>query len=353
MECLAHRPIRLLSLLLASCSSRQSDMNQIELMLNREALAICNRLADEAGVMRVSVEQMPSGCRVMDFGVRSPGGLRAGQLLAEICLSGLGAVSFLDNKPKLSGGVAVQVATDHPVAACMASQYAGWQIAGEKFFAMGSGPMRALAAREPLFQSLDLVERSNVAVGVLETGKLPPDEVCSEIAAKCGVEPPNLTLCVARTASLAGTVQIVARSVETALHKLHELGFPLAEVQSGYGVAPLPPVAKDDLAAIGRTNDAILYGGEVTLWVRCDDAAILEIGPRVPSSASADHGRPFGEIFARYSGDFYKIDPLLFSPAVVTFNNLSTGRTFRFGRLEPDVLAESFAIEAVHQANKG
>lgn len=201
--------------------------------------------------------------------------------------------------------------------------------------------------REPLFESLGIVERSDVAVGVLETGKLPPDEACCDIAVRCGVEPAKLTLCVARTASLAGTVQIVARSVETALHKLHELRFPLEHVQSGYGIAPLPPVAKDDLAAIGRTNDAILYGGEVTLWVRCDDSAIEDVGPRVPSSASADHGRPFAEIFARYNGDFYKIDPLLFSPAVVTFNNLSTGRSFCYGRLEAELLAESFAIESV------
>jgi methenyltetrahydromethanopterin cyclohydrolase len=239
----------------------------------------------------------------------------------------------------------VQVVTDQPLLACMASQYAGWQIAGEKYFGMGSGPMRALSRREPLFASLGVAESSDVAVGVLESGTLPSDEVCREIAAKCGVGPERLTLCVAPTASLAGTVQIVARSVETALHKLHELGFALEKVQSGYGVAPLPPVAKNDLAAIGRTNDAILYGGDATLWVRCDDAEILDVGPRVPSSASADHGRPFAEIFARYQGDFYKIDPLLFSPAVVTFNNLSSGRSFRFGRVEPDVLAESFAVE--------
>lgn len=309
-------------------------------------MALCDRAALDAAALRVSVASMPSGCRVIDFGIRSAGGLKAGQLLAEICLSGLGTVSFVDNKPKLAGGAAVQVATDHPVAACMASQYAGWQIAGEKFFAMGSGPMRALAAREPLFQSLGIVERSDAAAGVLETGKVPTDGVCQDIAAKCGVEPANLTLCVARTASLAGTVQIVARSVETALHKLHELRFPLEHVQSGYGVAPLPPVARDDLAGIGRTNDAILYGGEVTLWVRCEDPAIEAVGPRVPSSASADHGRPFAEIFARYNGDFYKIDPLLFSPAVVTFNNLSSGRSFRYGRLEPELLAESFAIES-------
>jgi methenyltetrahydromethanopterin cyclohydrolase len=178
----------------------------------------------------------------------------------------------------------------------------------------------------------------------LEASKLPPGDVCREIAEKCGVEPANLTLLVAPTRSLAGTVQIVARSVETALHKLHELGFDIKRVQSAYGTAPLPPPAADDLAAIGRTNDAILYGGQVTLYVRGDDASLEEFGPKTPSSASRDHGRPFAEVFAGYNHDFYQVDPLLFSPAVVTFCNLDTGRSQSFGSAEPDVLRKSFGL---------
>ena len=62
----------------------------------------------------------------------------------------------------------------------------------------------------------------------------------------------------------------------------------------------------------------------------------------IPSSHSADHGRPFKDIFASYDYDFYKIDRHLFSPAVVTLVNLDTGNSFRFGHLEPDVLNQSF-----------
>ena len=225
----------------------------------------------------------------------------------------------------------------------MASQYAGWEIKAEKFFAMGSGPMRAAACREEIFKDIGNCERPAVCVGVLETRKFPPDGVCTDIAEKCGITPDKLTLLVAPTASIAGTVQIVARSVETALHKLHVLGFDLSRVVSGFGKAPLPPVADDDLVAIGRTNDAILYGGHVMLSVRGDDDSIGEIGPRVPSNSSPDYGRPFSEIFARYNNDFYRIDPLLFSPGFVVFVNVDTGKRHEFGRLAPDVLAESFA----------
>ena len=135
---------------------------------------------------------------------------------------------------------------------------------------------------------------------------------------------------------------MVARSLETALHKLHELKFDLGQVLSGYGVAPLPPVAPDEGKAIGWTNDAILYGGRVVLWVRADDALLDQVGPKVPSTASPDHGAPFAEVFRRYGGDFYKIDPHLFSPAVVEFRNLKTGRVHMFGRTEPDLLRRSF-----------
>ena len=151
-----------------------------------------------------------------------------------------------------------------------------------------------------------------------------------------------MTLLVAPTASLAGGVQVVARSVETALHKLSELGFDLARIVSAHGTAPLPPVATDDLAAIGRTNDAILYGARVVLFVTGDDDSLEEVGPKVPSTASHDHGEPFAAIFARYNHDFYAVDPHLFSPAEVVFQNLETGRVHAFGRMAPEVLVRSF-----------
>ena len=100
---------------------------------------------------------------------------------------------------------------------------------------------------------------------------------------------------------------------------------------------------------MGWTNDAILYGSEVTLWLdgeaegEGDIAGDLEtLGPRVPSSSSADYGRPFGEIFEAYGSDFYRIDPLLFSPAAVCFVERRTGRTSRFGEVSSEILTRSF-----------
>jgi methenyltetrahydromethanopterin cyclohydrolase len=309
--------------------------------LNERAWQLADDLAAEAQRLNVAVVHTAANTRVIDCGVQAAGGLEAGRRLAETCLAGLGSVQVTMGSVGSWNGPLVTVETDQPLLACMASQYAGWQIALDKYFAMGSGPMRAAACREPLFEQLGIRESADRVVGVLESSKLPGEEVCRTIASQCNVAPDRLTLLAARTASIAGTLQVVARSVETALHKLHELGYDLKNVASGFGAAPLPPIAADDLTGIGRTNDAILYGGQVTLWVRDDDDRLAQIGPQVPSSASRDFGEPFAAVFERYGRDFYQIDPLLFSPAVVTLVNLSTGRTHHFGELRPDILLRS------------
>ena len=230
--------------------------------------------------------------------------------------------------------------------ACLFSQYAGWQMSVDKFFGMGSGPMRSAAAHEDLFSKLDYREEAERVVGVLESGSLPDDAVVNEIARMCGVDPSQVALLVAPTASLAGTIQIVARSVETALHKLHELDFDVTRVTSAIGSAPLPPVAVDDLTGIGRTNDAILYGARVTLWVAGDDGSIEEIGPSVPSSAAESYGEPFLTIFEAAGRDFYAVDKMLFSPAEIVFHNVETGRAYVFGSVNHEVLARSFGLSS-------
>jgi methenyltetrahydromethanopterin cyclohydrolase len=312
--------------------------------LNERAHELCNAMVADADKLGIEVSTLDCGTRLIDCGVKALGSVEAGRRLAEVCMSGLGVVFVASSAEGEPTSLKVSVATREPVAACMASQYAGWEIKGEKFFAMGSGPMRAAAGREELFDSIGHRERPDVCVGVLETSTLPPESVCIELASKCGVGPRQLTLLTARTASAAGTVQIVARSVETALHKLHVLGFDLARIVSGSGLAPLPPVANDDMTAIGWTNDAILYGARVTLAIRGGFDDVKSVGASVPSCASPDYGQPFADVFAKYDRDFYRIDPLLFSPAmVILVDGEAPGEPLSFGRLAPEVLEQSFA----------
>lgn len=312
--------------------------------LNQRACRLTEEIRDRAADLHIVEHQLDGGGTLLDCGVDAPGGLDAGLALARVCLSGLAEVSIVPGEIDGIGWPQVAVRTDHPTAACLLSQYAGWQIAVGDYFGMGSGPVRAASAVEELFEQLDYREQPDRCVGVLESRQRPGDDVIEWIASKTGIPASGTLLLVAPTASPAGNLQIVARTVETALHKLFELGFDVNRIESGIGTAPLPPAAADDLEGIGRTNDAILYGGRVFLSVRGDDEELADVGAEVPSSASDAHGRTFLEIFKEVEGDFYAIDPLLFSPAEIVLQNLDSGRVHRFGRTEPGILKKSFGL---------
>lgn len=318
--------------------------------LNDASHAIAARITTDPAAFGAEIVTT-AGVRVVDCGVRAGGGMDAGLLMARAAMAGLGDVLLLPAGREAGFGAewpdcpwpAVAEASAAPVAACLASQYAGWKVETPGFFAMASGPVRAAIGRERLYDTIGMRERPAVAVGILETATLPPAEVCLRLASEAGVRPEALVLLAARTASAAGTVQVVARALETALHKLHDLGFDVSQVRGGRGRAPLPPVPTgDDLVAIGRTNDAVLYGGHVILEVAAPDADLAAVGPRVVSGASPCHGEPFLRLFEKAGRDFYALDPALFAPARVDLVGLDTGRVHRFGRLEPDLVARSF-----------
>jgi len=314
------------------------------LSLNDRALELANGLAGDAEALGVTVSTLSNGARVIDCGAHAAGGFEAGRRFAEICMGGLGTVAaaplVLDGRwlPGLT------VTTDRPAIACLAAQYAGWRLDYEDYFAMGSGPGRALIHAEDLYDDLDWDERANAAVLCLETREPPSAEVAEFVAERAGVPCSALTLLMAPTASIAGSVQIAARVVETALHKLHELDFDVRRVVAGFGTCPLPPVADDDMAALGRTNDAVLYGGQVHLTVEGhdDDDALRRLVQRLPASASSDYGEPFGSVFKAANFDFYAIDPLLFSPAQIRLTSVASGRSFEAGAVNLEVLERSF-----------
>ena len=312
------------------------------MQLNERARVLADWCAAHATQLRIGVQRRPGGACVIDAGINVPGGFGAGQKIAEICMGGLADIAFVPLTIAGTTWPGVQVWTDHPTVACMASQYAGWQIAPDGYFAMGSGPLRAHARVEKeLFDKLAYEEEALHGVLVLETRTLPSDDVIAWIAARARLQPSALTLMVAPTASTAGGVQVVARVLETGLHKMDTLGFDIRKVTSAMGTAPLPPTARSDTRAIGRTNDCVLYGGQARYTVAASDDELAQLATQLPASASPDYGTPFYEIFQRYDKDFYKIDPHLFSPAEVWLTSATSGRTFHAGRLSPDVLQAS------------
>jgi methenyltetrahydromethanopterin cyclohydrolase len=310
--------------------------------LNDRAAALADALAGHAEELRVEVDSLSNGARVIDCGVETPGGLEAGRRLAEICMAGLCTLGFAPLTLDGRWFPAITVSTDHPALACLGAQYAGWQLQRDEYFAMASGPGRALIRAEDLYDDLDVAEQASAAVLCLETRDLPTAAIAAYAAERAGVSPDALTFVVAPTASLAGGVQIAARVVETAMHKLHELKLDVRSVVGAIGTCPLPPVAGKDPDAIGRTNDAVLYAGQVHLTVDAGDDELEELAPKVPSSASSDYGEPFGALLEKVGFDFYKLDPMLFSPAEVRITSTRSGRSFAAGGVNLEVLERSF-----------
>jgi len=317
--------------------------------VNRRAASIVVQMINESEALDISVKRLGNGATVLDAGIDVPGSLEAGRLFSCACLGGLAQVGFTHKTYHLrdvdgDSGFrlpVVEVSVSSPHIACMASQYAGWAVKTDRYFAMGSGPARALFADEEIYRKLQYSDDFDTAVLMLEGRQHPDEELAAFIADRCGVSPDHVCLLIAPTASLVGSIQIAARSAETGMHKLAELGFDVRKVKAASGVCPLAPVASDDLRAIGRTNDAILYGSEVFFTVQADDEELASLIDRVPSAASKDYGTPFYELFQRYNGDFYRIDRMLFSPALVAINNLSSGRTFRSGDIHSALLKQS------------
>jgi len=315
--------------------------------VNALAAPLVDRLVADATALRLAIAPGPGGARLIDAGSATLGSIETGRRIAEICLGGLGTVEITPSGPVAAWPYSISVRTLDPVIACLGSQYAGWSLSaeedGERFFALGSGPARAAAASEAIFAELgyrDVAERGAL---VLETDRPPPEAVVTKVSAATGISPDALTFIYAPTQSLAGTAQVVARVLEVALHKAHTLGFPLDHIVDGLGTAPLPPPSPDFVTAMGRTNDAIIYGGRVQLFVTGPSDAARRLAEALPSIGSRDHGTPFKEVFQRFKGDFYAIDPMLFSPAEVIVTALESGTTFRGGRLHPDLIDASFA----------
>jgi methenyltetrahydromethanopterin cyclohydrolase len=329
----------------------KDDRTSVEILqklkhsVNNGALEIVKRILDDKDSLCCKISESKHGATIIDAGIQSTGTDELGRLIGEVCMGGFGSVKL---NTMYIGDLelpAVIVGTDYPKISTLVSQYAGWIIKIGKYFAMGSGPARALAQVEKkLYEELEYKDRSKRGVIVLESRSYPPDNAIEYIADACGISTSNLYCIVVPTASIAGSVQISSRVVEVGMHKLHEIGFDCEKVRRGYGIAPIAPVAKDDSKAMGVTNDCILYGGRTFYFIKSENDDFQEIVDKVPSSTSEQYGQPFYNLFKSVNFDFYKVDPLLFSPAEVTINHIETGKVYHAGALNERVLKQSLSV---------
>ena len=316
--------------------------------VNEKAHVLVNDLIKNKDYYRVKVDKGYNGCTIVDAVVNALGNMEAGRLISEICLGGIGRVHILNTLQNNDWPLTVHVNTNDPVVACLGSQYAGWSLSskeeGSKFNALGSGPARALAQKEPLFKDINYSDKSEKTCIVMEVDSFPPNDVIEKISNDTQVDTSNLTIIITPTSSIAGNIQVVSRVLEVALHKAHELKFPMNEIIEGFGSSPIPPTSPDFLTAMGRTNDAIIFAGITQLLVNTSDEKAEDLCKKMPSSTSNDYGKPFANIFKDYEYDFFKIDANLFSPSKVIISNMKTGNTFVSGEIDNELMKKSFGL---------
>ncbi len=303
------------------------------------AVELVDEAIDFAGELNVDVIELDSGATVLDFGVEAAGGLEAGLLLAEIQTAGLATIQTRMDGVAGTPFPHVEVTTDKPALALLCSQKAGWELVTEAFDGLGSGPARALVGEEAEFEVVGYYDEFDLTVLTVEAATLPGDDVAEQVAERTGVSPSSVFLPAYPTGSMVGSVSAAARAPELALFRLFELGYDPVDVVSAAGSAPVAPVSHDEGVAMGRTNDALAYGGQVYLQVREDFDRFDE----VPSTAAAEYDTPFEQVFEDAGWDFYEVPESVFAPAQVTVDVVD-GPTYALGGTNHDLLAESFGL---------
>jgi methenyltetrahydromethanopterin cyclohydrolase len=316
------------------------------LSVNQLAWQKAQKFLDNPELYGVAVSKSTAGATIIDAGVKAPGGFATGKLLTELCLGGAAKVQLGIKGYGDISFPSVTVTSDHPAVAMLGSQFAGWRIKDGDNIAIGSGPVRSIALKpKEIYEEISYQDQSDKAVITLESNILPSDVLIEKVCKASNIAASNLIVVVAPTASVAGLTQVAGRVVEVGIHKLHTLGLDPKVIRYAMGYAPIPPVGPDFEVAMARTNDVILYGGTVYLTVDYEDEAKLQkLVSDAPSINSKDYGKPFLQIFLDAGKDFYKIDGGLFAPALLMINNAKTGRTFKAGKINPEVLAQALGF---------
>ena len=307
--------------------------------LNRMAIELADEALDFAEELNVGAFELDNGATVIDFGIDFPGGIEAGLLLAELQTAGLATVQTRMDTVAGTPMPHVELATDRPDLALLGSQKAGWEISVDGFEGLGSGPARALVAEEEEFRAIEYTDAFDLTVVAIESDRLPTEQAAAEIAERTDVNPEGVYIAAFPTASIAGSVSIAARAAELALFRLFELGYDPTDVLTATGSAPMAPIPATEAEAMGRTNDAIAYGGQVHLTVREDADVFADL----PSTATDTYGTPFYQVFEDVGWDFGAVDPAVYAPAQVTVDVVG-GPTYALGQRDDAMLAESFDL---------
>lgn len=311
--------------------------------VNREAKKIVDIVIRDADVLGVAVSKLSNGTTVIDMGQKVKGSWLAAKYYSEITMGGLSEVSY--ETFELDGYLfpAVCVKSSHPMLAGWVSQKHADPLPGAERQPILAGPAKALL--NPPDASIAYAgyhDDSDVAVAPFQTSEPITVDTANWVAGVCHVDPKNLYILVAPSNSLVCAVQISARPIDNIMHRLHAEGFDIHNVSYASCKTPIAPLVADELTAMGRINDCMLYGGQVLVYLEGDDRQIEKMLPNLPTKASTEYGKTFKQIFVEHDCNFHIIDLRIFSVALIQINNMVSGNCYSSGQLDMDMLRKSF-----------
>ena len=317
----------------------KTSINKLAMKIVREIIA----REDELGA---KVIPMTCGATLIDMGLYAKGSNEAGILYTRVTLGDMGTVSLgswkLDEEYTFGS---VEVYVTEPLVACVASQVAGWQLGTGEFATIGSGPARAQAAIENdhYMSRTPYRDQNDEVVLCIQDIRYPNDSIALEVARACKVDPKNVYLLIAPSASIVTGIQVSARMIEVVCHKMHEAGFDVSKVINTRGRGPIAPLVLDEIKAMGRINDTLLYGSEVEFWVDATDEEIEGVVKKLVSKTSSPYyPELFGVVFEKAGRNFYNIDRNFHSVAKIQIHNVRTGASFCAGEINYGVIRKSF-----------
>jgi methenyltetrahydromethanopterin cyclohydrolase len=231
--------------------------------INTLTQPLVTQLVAEADVLRLTIDYLDNGCRVVDAAL---GGLEAGRRLVEIALGGLGK-AYIDSHLRL------QVTA--PVLACAASQFPNWTLhysnKGKALFhGYGCGAAQVLAKKSPILKHLEYKDRAGKAALIVIADKVPPLDLTDQIADTCGVEPDELTLIITPVHSLTGMILLLSQGLAFAIRQSQATW----EITDATMIIPLG--AAGGKHPIEQAMTHILQFAEVSLWANGDPKTLLK-----------------------------------------------------------------------------
>jgi methenyltetrahydromethanopterin cyclohydrolase len=314
--------------------------------LNEAAMDIISPILDDPQRYGALISKSSGGATIVDMGIEADGSWLGAKMYVEAAHGGMAELTYGRTRIKDLDLPTANLMVDNPMLSVIGCEAGAWAVGEGEFVPVASGPVRAKARADRWSQRVEYEDPSPYVLLQMQTVSIPNDETLAYVADACGIPVANLTVMVAPSASLVGSIQVCSRAFEQCIISLaRNTSFDISTILHGYGSAPVAPVIKDEVLAMGRINDALVYGGSGGMWLRhSDDDEVRRMTEGLPFSAQAgdDYGKGYAEIYATYGHSLFNIPAPLDSPAKVMMTNMLTGNVFTAGKIDEDIVYRSF-----------